>query len=235
MIRLSRPMLAPEQSTYLHGQSQLIAAAADPRRDAALRWKAFRGADRKALQDTLTQMASGLKRCMYCEDSMGTDIDHFAPKANFPLLTFSWDNHFLACSYCNSNMKRDSYPIDAEGHVLLLNPVEDEPRDHLALSPSTGRYEARDAKGKASLEVFGLNRDICVGGRRDAWIAACELLRGYDRSVCGEREDEAAEISRVLRNAPFQGVFQELRRLASVNNPMVPQDICLVIQAHFPI
>jgi uncharacterized protein (TIGR02646 family) len=233
MIRLSRPALTPEHTAYLQAQSQLIVSSADPKGEATERWKNFRGPERKALQAVLTQMASGLKRCMYCEDSMGTDIDHFAPKAEFPLLTFDWNNHLLACSFCNSNMKRNRYPVDAAGSPLLLNPAVDEPQDHLTLSPSTGRYEARDSKGKESIDVFGLNRDICVGGRRDAWIAACELLRGYDRCILGEKVAEAASIVQVLRNAPFQAVFKELRRLGCSDNSIVPPDVRLVIQAHF--
>lgn len=58
----------------------------------------------------LTGMAPGHQRCMYCGDSQGTDIDHFEPKSQAPLRTFDWTNYLLACSYCNSNQKRDLFP-----------------------------------------------------------------------------------------------------------------------------
>ena len=60
-------------------------------------------------------MAPGVQRCMYCLDSLGTDIDHFEPKSRRPLRTFCWHNHLLACSRCNSNYKREEYPCDGFG------------------------------------------------------------------------------------------------------------------------
>ncbi|QMU74236.1 hypothetical protein GXP74_34325 [Streptacidiphilus sp. P02-A3a] len=92
-------------------------------------------------------MAPGLSRCMYCGDSEGTDIDHFRPIASDPLGTFRWTNHLLACSHCNSNMKRDRYPRDSSGACLLVDPCVDDPHEHLELTFATGGYTPLTAKG----------------------------------------------------------------------------------------
>ncbi|NOY25886.1 MAG: HNH endonuclease, partial [Oligoflexia bacterium] len=104
-------------------------------------------------------MASGRARCMYCEDSLGTDIDHFRPKADFPQRAFAWPNYLLACSHCNSNLKRNAFPIDGNGDPLLLDPSADNPAEHLLFSPSTGEFVSVGAKGQESIRVFGLNDD----------------------------------------------------------------------------
>jgi len=42
--------------------------------------------------------------CSYCDgypmNSMGETIDHFRPKANYPLLAYVWHNLFLCCYNC---------------------------------------------------------------------------------------------------------------------------------------
>ena len=44
--------------------------------------------------------------CAYCDNfplgsrNIKPTIDHFRPKANFPLIAYQWENLFIACSYC---------------------------------------------------------------------------------------------------------------------------------------
>lgn len=38
-----------------------------------------RGNAMKATETALRAMASGIERCMYCEDSHGCDVEHFRP------------------------------------------------------------------------------------------------------------------------------------------------------------
>ena len=60
--------------------------------------------------------------CMYCYESRGTDVDHFVLIARDPMLTFEWNNHILACGYCNQQAKREIFPTDRSGHPLRLDP-----------------------------------------------------------------------------------------------------------------
>ena len=56
-----------------------------------------------AVELALRAMASGIERCMYCEDSHGCDVEHFRPKVPHPAGTFEWPNLLLICAVCNRN------------------------------------------------------------------------------------------------------------------------------------
>jgi len=112
VIPLQRPPLPVELAERLrqrHGRlHETDLSTASVRRA----WKNAR-TEREGLRGALLTMAAGHARCMYCCDSTGTDIDHFEPIALAPLRAFDWLNHLLACSFCNSNQKRELYPCDA--------------------------------------------------------------------------------------------------------------------------
>jgi uncharacterized protein (TIGR02646 family) len=123
-------------------------------------------AAKRDVRELLERMAHGVHRCMYCEDSLGTDIDHHQPIAEAPLRAFDWLNHLLACSHCNSNYKRDAYPSDADGACLLIDPSAEDPAAHLTLLLASGEYQARGPKGEETIQVFGLNRSDLIEGRK---------------------------------------------------------------------
>ena len=132
---------------------------------------------------------------------MGMAIDHFRPKSAYPESCFDWNNYYWACSFCNSNAKRDEFPLDRLGGRLLIDPCDDSPHDHMALSPTTGRYVAMDDRGEESIRVFGLNREVCVKGRKNAWQALQGLIVRY-----ADHEEERVDVLQALREFPFQGV-----------------------------
>ena len=150
---------------------------------------------------------------MYCEDSAATDIEHFWPKSQYPDRAFSWDNYLLACSGCNSNEKREQFPLDAAGQPLLIDPTVEDPRDHLTLSVRTGKYQPRrrdsqeSPKGKWSIKVFGLDRDILEKGRVDAWHTIPALLVRYGAACDDQEWLLALEVQRTLCRTPFASVF----------------------------
>ncbi|MEY9213848.1 hypothetical protein NI17_022655 [Thermobifida halotolerans] len=81
---------------------------------------------RRAVRDLLSTMATGIDRCMYCGDSLGTDIGHSEPIAETPPRTFDWCDHLLAYSRCNSHEKRERFPRADGGTPRLVDPsVED--------------------------------------------------------------------------------------------------------------
>src|SRR5437016_3340174 len=63
----------------------------------ARKTKAFR-----ELFAVLIRMAGRRERCMYCEDSRGTTIEHFWPKARYKERAFVWINLLLVCQGCQS-------------------------------------------------------------------------------------------------------------------------------------
>ncbi|KOX30439.1 hypothetical protein ADL07_19615 [Streptomyces sp. NRRL F-4707] len=189
-----------------------VRAAGATTEAARTEWTAAK-APRRHVKTLLESMAHGAVRCMYCDDSRGTDIDHFQPLAMAPLRVFVWDNHLLACSFCNSNAKRDEFPVDPEGACLLVDPTTDDPADHLFLMLRSGEYGYHTAKGEHTIRVFGLNRPDLVMGRKDAFFLACSALRDWHR-LRQEGDPEADRVAQALRDSPFVDVVHSITRLA---------------------
>ncbi len=207
--------------------------------EAVRRWENRR--DNRCMAEVRTKleaMASGLTRCMYCEDSLGTDIDHFWPKAKYPNRTFVWENHLLACSYCNSNVKRDCFPLDTEGAPLLIDPTVDDPAEHLTLTPSTGKYRPRQRspKGSESIDVFGLNaRPELVKGRRNAWGGLQALIIRYGLARRTDDHRNAKRRQREICEYPFSSVLGYMLMVArsfAASRSLDPD--CLTVLAEFP-
>ncbi|WP_206797529.1 HNH endonuclease [Amycolatopsis sp. MtRt-6] len=176
-------------------------------------WQTRRGT-RKTLKRALIQFAPGRARCMYCGDNEGSDVDHHDPLARMPLSTFSWDNHLLACSVCNSQHKRDVFPVDADGQPLLLDPTVDDPFEHLVLALSVGSYLATTPRGEATLKICGLNRDLLTRGRQAAYESLSSLLLiWHDHDRRGNHTARTA-IEHAIREQPFADVLHAMIRYA---------------------
>jgi uncharacterized protein (TIGR02646 family) len=215
MRRLHRTPLSDKTRTFLRQRTSQVMDAVNAAAEAKRLWELQTNKAFDEIRLSLRAMASGVERCMYCEDSEGTAIEHFWPKAGYPHRAFDWENYLLACSRCNSNFKRDQFPLDPAGQPLLLNPVDEEPMDHLAFSPSTGRYEPWTDKGRSSEEVYGLNRETLTRGRRDAWTALEQLLVRYGEVKTGGDDARAGRIERTVRDYPFAGVLAALLHIAA--------------------
>jgi len=214
MKRVTRLGLSPSALAFLQGRSEAVARAGDPKTEAARLWnlqdnKAFR-----EIRAILRQMARGLERCMYCEDSHGIAIEHFWPKATWPHRAFDWLNYLIICTLCNSN-KRDQFPLDDAGRPLLLDPTEEDPLDHMALSPATGMLLALSPKGKVTIEIIDLDRETLVKGRAFAWTALEGLIADYAYLRHTGDADRSARVERTVRNHPFAGVLTALLRIAA--------------------
>jgi hypothetical protein len=220
MIKIARVPLPPALADQLTVRTaQLRAANTVTARRA---WQSARR-ERHGIREQLGQMAPGIERCMYCGDSRGTDIDHFEPIKERPAGTFEWPNHLLACSYCNSNRKRDLFPRDAGGLALLIDPTADDPVLHLRLVLRTGTYFPLSPQGSATIEVFGLNLRGLPRGRANAFeVAKAALCRAHDllgRGLLTETVDcllalieqpHASVLQEMLRSAPAPGATDVL-------------------------
>lgn len=216
MRRIARPALPPTTAAVLAARSASILQAADRKAEAERLWKS-RITAIEACAALLRGAAPDGGRCMYCEDSEGTDIDHFRPKAVYPEWTYVWENHLWACSSCNSNHKRERFPTDPQGAPMLLDPTVDDPHAHLWLS-TLGYYDHTTARGEASIEVCGLNRALLVGARRKAWVSLQRHLVDYHRALVDGDEQDALAIAAEIRTAPHATVLVDLLRVADVPN-----------------
>lgn len=211
MKRLVRPPLSTAATAFLQGRTVRVTAAKNRHAMVRRLWRRQQNKAFREVRAVLAQMAPGVQHCMYCENSEGTDIDHFRPKRRYPRLAFRWDNYLLACSGCNSNQKRDRFPRDpATGRRLLLDPTRDDPRRHLTLSPSTGLYAPRTPRGATSIDVFGLNRTTLTTARADAWIAVQALIVAYAHCRKAGATQIATRHQQALCRFPHASVFAAL-------------------------
>jgi uncharacterized protein (TIGR02646 family) len=194
--------------------TQLTTANAD---SAAARaaWRAARD-EKRGIRDHLVKMAPGVQRCMYCGDSLATDIDHFEPIREYPTGTFVWRNHLLACSYCNSNAKRDLFPRDDTGSPLLIDPTNEDPATHLRLILRTGVYRPLTAHGAESIRVFGLNRPDLTRGREVAFATRGAVLCRADDLITAGRARDAARCLLALAEEPHASVLHEMLRTVAM-------------------
>ena len=112
MKRIQRLTLSPKTVRFLAGRSGRVTAAPDPRAEARKLWNMQANRAFREIREALGKMASGLERCMYCEDSEGTAIEHFWPKSVYPDRAFDWLNYLIACSETGEALAVD--PLDHE-------------------------------------------------------------------------------------------------------------------------
>ena len=149
MLRLIDPGLDAETLLRLREyQAEVDAAGTYARQVAAGKDLYDRYSDNaafRAVRNRLAVMCSGARRCGYCEDSVGDEIEHIKPKDLYPERTFVWENYLLACGQCNRGKssrfsvivhsgivdvtRRRNAPIlrPPEGPPALIVPREEDP------------------------------------------------------------------------------------------------------------
>lgn len=220
MRKLARRPLSPRTQGALEKRTLSVQAAPnDEARMAKIDrlWKQQRNRAFQEIRETLAAMASGLVRCMYCEDSQGTDIDHFRPRRRYPEHAFDWSNYLLACSHCNSNQKRDQFPLDEHGQPLLIDPTAEDPGEHLLLTTTSGKFQKLTRKGETSIRVFGLDRDLLEKGRKKTWDGLVLALVPRYAKFRRRGDEEAAErLLETICKESFSSVLWHLLRVAKM-------------------
>jgi hypothetical protein len=209
MIPIARVQLDDKLADRLDKRTANLRANNVDSSQARLAWRSA-DAERRGVHTYLEKMAPGIQRCMYCGDNLGTDIDHFEPISCAPIRTFEWLNHLLACSFCNSNQKRDSYPRDLSGMALLIDPTSEDPSRHLALTLSNGEYRALSPKGQASIVAFGLNRRDLTRGRAGAFHTRRATLCRAKTLFDANRRVEAIQCLSALIEEPHASVLHAM-------------------------
>ena len=89
----------------------------------------------REIKECLTKMCNSTRRCVYCEDSIGDEVEHIYPKDLYPEKCFTWDNYVYACGPCNGP-KNNKFAVfqNSDGSFVEVNP----PRGTAASKPVEG-------------------------------------------------------------------------------------------------
>lgn len=203
------------------------------------------------VKDTLITMCPGTRRCCYCEDAMGTDIEHFKPKVLYPELTFEWTNYLLACSACNSTAKGDRFAIfDAtgteydvtrhpkapkikpmDGDPLLINPRFEDPLEFLRIAiHSNFHFQPRphlsasdQRRAEYTVDLLKLNiRVELVDWRRQAYKVFVGWVDTYRRYKIND-PSRLTEHKEELKKCNHLAVWEEMKRIYKERNSRWPR------------
>jgi uncharacterized protein (TIGR02646 family) len=191
MRRIVREAIGSKTEKYLIKKQDEI----DKGKDVESTWKYARNTkSMKEVLSVLTRMAGKRRRCMYCEDSRGTTIEHYWPKSVYKEKTFKWLNLLLLCQGCQSH-KGACFDLDPCGMPLLIDPTSEDPWDSLFFESHTGMVTARymshakmfDRRGEHTTheKILPLNIEAITEGRlrtkRNLHRAASAFLSDIDQ------------------------------------------------------
>jgi uncharacterized protein (TIGR02646 family) len=246
MIQIPRPNLAATAVNSLTKLQSRVNSAADFTARVAEAKRLFsasnRPADRtfQAVKKLLDAMCSGVRRCMYCEDSAADEVEHHHPKNFYPDLCFAWPNYLYACGPCNgpkgnqfavlaSGKKRVDLRLDPvlgltpppAGDPLLLDPCQEDPLqffkldlvDTFCLRPQAALSKRNRERAEYTLDVLRLNRDLLLRARIDACADYIALVKAYAADKArGESQNELDKQNARLRKRAHPTVFREMAR-----------------------
>jgi uncharacterized protein (TIGR02646 family) len=236
MIRISRKRL----------QADVDAGADYPAR-VALAKRRFksrnvpRNATFRVVRETLARMCQGPRRCMYCEDSVADEVEHFRPKDLYPEVVFAWSNYLYSCGPCNgpknnqflvltrpgeavvnvTRPRRSAIVPPVAGRPVILDPTRDNPLDFLMLDlrdtfefseiATPGSFEFERARW--TIQILGLNRDFLVAARENAYSGYRARVQEYiDRRDGGGSAADLRGLRAALLRSPHPTVWAEMQR-----------------------
>ena len=195
-----------------------------------------------AVRKKLAELCGGIRRCMYCEDSVADEVEHFKPKDLYPEVVFAWRNYLYACGGCNggknnrfsviesgngglvdvTRLRRARVTPPRKGAATLIDPRHENPLDFIVLDlrntfeftpvADVGTVEYRRAD--YTIDLLRLNdRDYLREGRRNAMKTYRALLAEYVGLRRAERPDrDRAQVKRCIRCNPHPTVWAEMKR-----------------------
>ena len=215
MRRIWRVRLGSRTARYIRRKQDEVESGAD----VSTTWaRSRRTVSMAKVLEALRRMAGLRVRCMFCEDSRGTDIDHFWPKSRHPAKAFAWANMLLVCSACNRK-KGDRFALDADGRPVLIDPTTEDPWSFLFFGAETGMVTARfgadgepDLKGAHTTDpgVLPLNIEAVTEGRvRTRRNLSRAVERFFEQIQLGVGTDKAGrELVEAVKDNDAYGLSQ---------------------------
>ncbi|MCC2668141.1 MAG: hypothetical protein K0Q72_612 [Armatimonadetes bacterium] len=215
MIRLKDLPLPDAHTATLAGYQQQVDQAGDYAAQVAEAKRLFslrntrENATFKSVKQVLSGMCSGVRRCVYCEDSLADEVEHIKPKDLYPEEVFRWPNYVYACGPCNGPKNNQFAVLDedtgalvrvtrkrkapvvppAPGQAALLNPREVDPLEYLELDlidtftfvPRAGLGQRGKRQAEYTIELLFQNRDDLALTHRAAYEDYLAHLRAYTK------------------------------------------------------
>ncbi len=250
MIRINKPTDAPGvlRRRGIPATRKLCEQIdADPKAHTTFRFNAGIYGHR-SVKDALREAQHD--KCAFCESKVTHispgDVEHYRPKAGYrqapedPLaqpgyywLAYEWSNLLFCCQLCNQQFKGNHFPLADPAHrarsdrddisreePLLINPAIDDPADFLEFRENIIHAIDEDPRGKATIEILGLNRVKMAERRLDVLDKLKALLKAREafrtlkdpdrdvRNLIGEIDDQltrciddSAEYAAMIRAA----------------------------------
>jgi len=161
-----RPALAAKAAKRLADKALLIVAEADRQAAAERIYTSSRQAKWfEPITSALKAMTGPGERCMLCSGSECSQVEHFRPKAAFPLQAMDWENFLWVCGLCNLN-KGERFPPHTEPGEQIINPVTENVWDFFFIDEFgnlTERWRPEmncpDPRAHNTVGILGLDRD----------------------------------------------------------------------------
>ena len=193
----------------------------------------------EAVRNRLATMCSGARRCGYCEDSVGDEVEHIEPKDLYPERVFVWENYLLSCGPCNRGKnnrfsvirngrledvtRRRGSPVrrPRSGAPAPINPRDEDPLRSLDLEivdtfrflPREGLPKVGELRAEYTIDVLKLNRDVLLEARREAYGAYRARLSEYrDRRDDGATKAALGHLKNAITTSAHPTVWREMQR-----------------------
>ncbi len=213
MRSVQRPLLPKKIQTYLAEKHKVaVQRKKAGELDIDALWKKSRQTKNVGRAFVLLQKAMGTReRCMYCLDAHATDIEHFKPKAKYPLYAFKWTNWLVCCAECG-RFKGSGFPMQ-NYRPLLIDPTVENPWTHIDFDPATGNLMARfdvakedwSRKGVETIKVLHLDRrEALASGYQNTYKRLATIVN----SALSAPQPKAQELAKELLEADDHGLLE---------------------------
>ena len=192
----------------------------------------------ESVKKCLSCMCAGAQRCVYCEDSVGDEVEHIKPKDLYPEDVFRWPNYVYACGACNSRKNNKFAVITDAGRVIVtrlrnapivppvpgdpafINPRFENPRDLITMDlletflmlPKDDLDADQKSRADFTIDTLGLNRDLLLAARKNAFSGYRARLSEFcTRRESGATETELETLRLELLTTPHPTVWEEMK------------------------
>lgn len=161
----------------------------------------------------LALLSTSHGKCAYCECELSTEskyveVEHYLNKKQYPTKVVEWENLLPSCKRCNGS--KGKHDTAAEP---ILNPYEDDPRQHLAFR--LYRLGSSSQLGESTLEVLNLNDpDRLVRVRFDVgeWMLSA-ISDAMEKLEAFTAKPDTAKKNRLLRH--LRSILKECQPAAA--------------------